>query len=113
MAYMPQIKNSVGRNVTLKIVSDGDVTEWGDQINETVEEKSVCCVFEPEGREVEEGAEGDFSNEQIRAFFDVCDSGIEEGNIIVTDDREYRIDEVAKYVMPGRGGHYEVRASVV
>jgi len=113
MAYMPQINNSVGRNITLKVVSDGEVNEWGDPINESVTEKTVCCVFQPEGREVEEGPEGDFSNEQIRAFFDVKEPGVSEGNIIVTEDREYRIDEVAKYVLPGRGGHYEVRASVI
>lgn len=113
MSYIQQIKNSVGRNVTIKVVNDGEVTEWGDQINKTVEENEVCCVFEPEGREVEEAPEGDFSNEQIRAFFDITDSNIEEGNIIVTDRREYRIDEVAVYEMPGRGGHYEVRANVV
>lgn len=113
MSYLNSIKSAIGQDLTLKVVDDGEVNRWGDPVNEDVTEKTVCGVVEPENREVEEGREGDFENKSLRAFFDSNDPDIEEGNIIVHDGTDYRIDEVNKYTLPGRGGHFEVRASQV
>lgn len=113
MGYLNSIKNAIGQDLTIKVVEDGEVNEWGDPVNETVTEEAVCGVVEPDNREVEEGVEGDFENKSLRAFFDSNDSNIVEGNVIVYDGKDYRIDEVNKYTLPGRGGHYEVRASQV
>lgn len=113
MAYIDSIKSAIGQDITLRVVDDGDVNEWGDTVNETTTDKSMCAVVEPENNEVEDNIEGGSRNGSIRAFFDCQDGDVEEGNIIIYDGNEYRINEVNKYVLPGKGGHYEVRAGEV
>lgn len=113
MSYIDSIKSTIGQNIKIKVVDGGQVNEWGDSVNESSTMKTVCAVVEPENREVEQNIEGSHRNGAIRAFFDCQDDNIDEGNIIVYDENEYEIEEVNKFKLPGKGGHYEVRAAEV
>lgn len=115
MSYIYDLVNSAGDhadNVTLKKVSGGDVNKWGDRTGESTEEVEITAMVELLTGEAQEVAEGDFESGDIRAFIDDSESGISEGNVLVYQDKDYRIDEVLK-IEVGHEAHYEVRASRV
>lgn len=110
MTYIDDILKSTGEErATLKVVNESDVNKWGDA-QESVSEKQVSGVFELLSAEREEVAEGDFEAGDLRAYIPTSFDDIEEGNILVYQGKEYRIQDIMKMEI-GSEGHLEVGAS--
>lgn len=110
MSYIDSIVKSVGRErATIKVVDESDVNKWGDA-QEDVSETQVSGVFELLSTEREEVAEGDFESGDLRAYIPTGFDNIEEGNILVYQGKEYRVQTVMKHEI-GNEGHFEVGAS--
>lgn len=115
MSYIYDLVNSMGGHsddVTLKKVSESGVNKWGDVTEENVEEEEVTAVVEVMSGESEEVAEGDYQSGDIIAYIDSSQNGVSDGNIIVYQDKSYRIEEVLKQEL-GHESHLEARASTV
>lgn len=112
MTYIDDIIKSTGEErATLKEVTESNINKWGDA-DESVSETEVSAVFEIISGQAEEVAEGDFEAGDLRAYIPNDFDKIEEGNVLVYQDKEYRIDEVLHHRI-GNEGHYEVRAARV
>jgi len=110
MTYIDDILKSTGEErATLKVVNESDVNKWGDA-QENVTEKQVSGVFELLSAEREEVTEGDFESGDLRAYIPTNFDDIEEGNILVYQGKEYRIQDIMKMEI-GNEGHLEVGAS--
>lgn len=110
MVYIDDIVKSTGEErATLKVVDQSDVNKWGDA-QESVSETKVSGVFELLSAEREEVTEGDFESGDLRAYIPTGFDDIEEGNILVYQGKEYRIQDVMRYEI-GSQGHLEVGAS--
>jgi hypothetical protein len=110
MSYIKDIAKSVGdETAVLKKVNEANVNKWGDADTNVVE-KEITAVFELLSGEVEEVTEGDFETGDLRAFIPDDFDGVEEGNIIVYEEKDYKIQEVLLHKI-GHESHYEVRAS--
>jgi len=110
MSYIDDIVKSTGRErATLKVVNESDVNKWGDAQEDVTEEK-VTGVFELLSAEREEVSEGDFEAGDLRAYIPTNFDDIEEGNILVYQGKEYRIQDIMKMEI-GSEGHLEVGAS--
>jgi len=110
MSYIDDILKSTGQDrATLKVVNESDVNKWGDA-QEDVDEVKVSGVFELLSAEREEVAEGDFESGDLRAYIPASFDSIEEGNILVYQGKEYRIQDIMKQEI-GNEGHLEVGAS--
>lgn len=112
MTYIDDIIKSTGEErATIKKIDQSDVNRWGDA-DESVDETEVSAVFEVLSAESQEVKEGDFESGDLRAYLPVDFDSIVEGNVLVYQDKEYRIDEVIKHEI-GNEGHYEVTAGRV
>jgi len=110
MSYIDDILKSTGEErATLKVVNESDVNKWGDA-EESVNEKQVSGVFELLSAEREEVSEGDFESGDLRAYIPTNFDDIEEGNILVYQGKEYRIQDIMRMQI-GSEGHLEVGAS--
>lgn len=110
MTYIDDILKSTGEDrATLKVVNQSDVNKWGDA-QENVTEKQVSGVFELLSANREEVAEGDFESGDLRAYIPTTFDDIEEGNILVYQGKEYRIQDIMRQEI-GNEGHLEVGAS--
>lgn len=110
MTYIDDVLKSTGRErATLKVVNESNVNKWGDAEKEE-SKKKISGVFELLSAEREEVAEGDFESGDLRAYIPPDFSDIEEGNIIVYQGKNYRIQDVMKHEI-GSKGHLEVGAS--
>lgn len=111
-SYIDDIVKDAGKTVTLKKQQSSDVNKWGDRVNGSFEESEIEAVVQDVSQTVEESSEGDIKDGQVDIYVDTSVSGISEGNIIVEDGQEYKIDEVHKRSLNGES-HYEVSALVV
>lgn len=111
MGYIEDIVRSTGEErATLKVVNQSNVNKWGDA-EESVSDTQVTGVFEVLSAEREEVAEGDFESGDLRAYIPTSfEEDIEEGNILVYQGKEYRIQDIIKNEI-GHTGHLEVGAS--
>jgi hypothetical protein len=110
MSYIDDIVKSAGEErATLKVVEQSDVNRWGDA-DESVSDTKVTGVFELLSDEREEVAEGDFDSGDLRAYIPAGFENIEEGNILVYQNKDYRIQDVQRHNISGEG-HIEVGAS--
>jgi|AKVG01.1.fsa_nt_gi hypothetical protein len=110
MSYIDDIVKSTGEErATLKVVEKSDINRYGDA-DESVTEKKITGVFELLSDEREEVTEGNFDSGDLRAYIPAGFENIEEGNILVFQDKEYRIQDVQRYAVAGEG-HIEVGAS--
>jgi len=111
MSYIHDILKSTGEErATLKVVEESDVNKWGDA-QESVTSEEVAGVFELLSAEREEVTEGDFESGDLRAYISTEYSNlVEEGNILVYQGKEYRIQDFMKHEI-GHEGHIEVGAS--
>lgn len=111
MGYIDDIVKSVGDEyATLKKVNQSSVNKWGDATEEDVETVNIKAVYELVSGEVEEVAEGDFVQGDLRAFVPKYFNGLDEGNILEYQGTEYQIQEVLQKSV-GHEKHYEVRAT--
>lgn len=113
MGYIHDIVKSTGEDrAEVKKVNESNVNRWGDA-DESVESTEVTAVIEVLSGQAEEVAEGDFQSGDIRAYVSTdFEDDISEGNIMVYQGKEYRIDEVMKMEI-GHEAHIEVRAGKV
>lgn len=110
MTYIDDLLKSTGEErATLKVVNESNVNKWGDA-QESVSETKVSGVFELLSAEREEVTEGDFESGDLRAYIPTGFENIEEGNILVYQGKEYRIQDIMEYEI-GNEGHLEVGAS--
>lgn len=109
MKYIQDLIKSVGEErATLKRVQNSEVNRWGDADTE-ITETQVSAVFEIISAERNENVEGDFNSGDLRAYIPNTFDGVDEGNRLEYQGREYEIDEVIEYEIQS-DGHYEVLA---
>jgi len=113
MTYIEDIIKSTGEErATVKKVTQSNVNKWGDA-EESVDETEVVAAFEVLSGQAEEVIEGDFESGDVRAYVSSdFEDAISEGNILVYQGKEYRVDEIIKMEV-GHESHLEVRAGRV
>lgn len=111
MTYIDNLLKSTGEErATLKVVNESNVNKWGDA-EEEVSDVQIKGVFELLSAERQEVAEGDFESGDLRAYVPLCfEEDIEEGNILVYQDKKYRVQNTQRYEI-GSKGHLEIGAS--
>jgi hypothetical protein len=98
---------------TLKVVGEGRVNRFGDRPEEDVETRPLTGVFELVSGQKQEVDEGEFEDGDLRIYVEPDNGeGVETGNIVEYQGKEYRIEEVLEMEI-GFDGHLEVRAVAV
>jgi len=115
LTYIADLVRSVGdktRNAQLIEVDNQNVNRFGDVDQKDTETRDLTGVFEIISGEENDLEEGEFQSGELRGFVETYEEGIEEGNIVIYQDKEYRIMEVLK-MEAGTDNHLEFRAERV
>jgi hypothetical protein len=99
------------RNAELKVVNRSDVNRYGDA-DEEVETRELTGVFEVISGDSAKVDEGRFDGGDLRAFIQKGTEDVEQGNVIVYQNQEYRIMGVVEMEI-GHDAHLEARAERV